>query len=435
MLVYGARCAIGPRECVPASIEIASGRITRILNDSSPAAGSGCLAIDFREFLVMPGLINAHDHLEFSLFPKMADPPYRNYIDWGTDIHNKFPDLIAKHRAVPKELRLRWGGIRNLLCGVTTVSHHNPLWPELKRQDFPVRVVEEYGWGHSLALGGDLRAARSVTPEGHPFIVHACEGVDPQSREELWGLARLGLLDANTVLVHGLAMDGKGIALMQRRRASLIVCPSSNRFLFGKLPNIPLLGKIDNLALGSDSPLTAEGDLLDEIRFAIRFCGIPPEAAYRMVTEAPAAVLRLGNGEGSIRVSGRGDLIAIRDMGHDAADRLRTLSMNDVEFVMIGGSVQLASEAILERLPPAARQGLEPLWIDGTIRWLRVAVKELLRRTENVLGKGEVRLGDKTVLAGAEKPSHSMHFGFDVERKTRFNGGSHSIAHRRPLHL
>ena len=397
MLIHGALCAIGPRESVPASINIAGGRITHIRNDRSPAAGSGAPAIDLSGFLVMPGFINAHDHLEFSLFPRMADPPYRNYIDWGTDIHNKFPDLIAKHRAVPKELRLWWGGIRNLLCGATTVCHHNPLWPELKREDFPVRVVQEYGWGHSLALGGDLRAARSATPEGRAFIVHACEGVDQQAWEELWELDHLELLDANTVLVHGLAIDNKGVALMQGRRASLIVCPSSNKFLFGQLPNMPLLGKIENLALGSDSPLTAEGDLLDEIRFAMRFCDIPPEIAYRMVTETPAAILRLGNGEGSIRASGRGDLIAIRDTGHYAAERLSTLSMNDVEFVMIGGSVQLASEAILGRLPPAARQGLEPLWIDGTIRWLRAPVKELLAEAEEVLGAGGVQLGGRPV--------------------------------------
>ena len=152
-----------------------------------PITRSTCPEIDLSGFLIMPGLINAHDHLEFALYPRLADPPYRNYIDWGTDIHNKFPETIAKHRAVPKDVRLWWGGIRNLLCGVTTVSHHNPLWPELQREDFPVRVVQRYGWGHSLALGGDLRAARSATPEGHAFIVHACEGVDDEAREELWG--------------------------------------------------------------------------------------------------------------------------------------------------------------------------------------------------------------------------------------------------------
>jgi cytosine/adenosine deaminase-related metal-dependent hydrolase len=399
ILLHGARCAIGPQESTSASIQLTTGRITRILSNPSlsPTAISDHQEIDLAGFLIMPGLINAHDHLEFSLFPRLGNPPYKSYIDWGTDIHAKFPDVIAKHRAVPKKMRLWWGGIRNLLCGVTTVSHHNPLWPELQREDFPVRVVQDYGWGHSLALGGDLRLSRSATPKGCPFIVHACEGVDEQARKELWGLDRLELLDASTVLVHGLAIDREGIALIRERRTSLVVCPSSNNFLFRTLPDMSLLGGIDNLALGNDSPLTAEGDLLDEIRFAICSCNIPPQVAYRMVTEAPAAILRLGDAEGSIRLFGTGDLIAVRDTNHDAADRMQTLSMTDVEFVMIAGHVQLASETIFERLPIFAKQGLESLWIDGTIRWLRAPVKELLRKTEEALGKGEVRLGGREV--------------------------------------
>jgi len=398
-LIRGARCALGSRESKRASIQITAGRVTQIMRESclSSSAKSGYTEIDLSGFLIMPGFINAHDHLQFALYPRLADPPYRNYIEWGTDIHNKFPDVIAKHRAVPKDVRLWWGGIRNLLCGATTVSHHDLLWPELQREDFPVRVVQRYGWGHSLALGGDLRRARLATPEGSAFIVHACEGIDEQAREELFVLDRLGLLDASAVLVHGLAINAAGIALMREREVSLIVCPSSNSFLFEKLPDIALLGTIDNVVLGNDSPLTAEGDLLDEIRFAMRFCSIPSEIAYRMVTEAPAAVLRLGHAEGAIRVSGPSNLMAVQDTGHDAADRLQTLSIKDIEFVMIGDRVQLASEAILERLPPQTREGMEPLWIDGTIRWLRAPVKELLRKAEDVLGSGEVRLAGRSV--------------------------------------
>jgi hypothetical protein len=399
VILHGAYCAFGPQERTRASIEITAGRVAHILNDpvASSSTQTAHAEIDLSGFLVMPGLINAHDHLQFALFPRLADPPYQNYIDWGADIHDKFRDVIAKHRSVPKDVRLWWGGIRNLLCGVTTVCHHDCLWPELQREDFPTRIVQEYGWGHSLALGGDLHKARSSTPEGKAFILHACEGVDEQAYAELAGLDRLGLLDERMVLVHGLAIDDAGVALIRQRRASLIVCPSSNQFLFGQLPNMALLGAIENVALGSDSPLTAEGDLLDEIRFAIRSCGIQPDAVYHMVTEAPAAVLRLGDAEGSIKANGVGDLIAVRDTGHAAADRLKKLSMHDVEFVMVGGCVQLASETIMERLPDAASQGLEPLWIDGVIRWLRAPARELLRKTEGVIGKGEARLGGKPV--------------------------------------
>jgi cytosine/adenosine deaminase-related metal-dependent hydrolase len=396
-VVHGARCALGQGGTARASIHIANGRVTHIGTEAYQSSNSACTEIDLDGFLVMPGFINAHDHLQFALHPRLADPPYRNYVDWGTDIHNKFPAAFAKHRNVPKDVRLWWGGLRNLLCGVTTVGHHDPLWPELQREDFPVRLVRDFGWGHSVALGGDLRRARSITPEGCPFIVHACEGVDERAREELFKLEAWGLLDANLVIVHGLAVDRDGAELMRSRRASLIICPSSNEFLFGKLPDVAVFfGKIV-IALGSDSPLTSEGDLLDEVRFAMRHCGIPPAAAFRMVSDSPAAMLRLGNAEGSIKVSGVGDLIAVRDTNQNASDGLRTMSMTDVELVMIGGSVQLASEAVLTRTPSSETRGLEPLWIDGTVRWVRAPVKDLLRRAEAILGEGEVRLGGKPV--------------------------------------
>jgi hypothetical protein len=105
----------------------------------------------------------------------------------------------------------------------------------------------------------------------------------------------------------------------------------------------------------------------------------------------------LREGEGSIRVDGRADLIAVRHTDCDGAERLHTLSAADVEFVMIGGRVQLASETILQRLPPAARQGLEPLWFDGTVRWLRAPIQELLTRAEETLGVGTLRLGGKPI--------------------------------------
>ena len=393
--IRGARCATGPNQSTHASILIDEGRITRILTPASAQSETpdGRTEIDLSGFLLLPGLVNAHDHLDLSLFPRLGCPPHRNYIEWGEEIHRRFPEIIARHRAVPKEVRVWWGGIRNLLCGVTTVCHHNPLLPEMLRDDFPVRLVREYGWGHSVALGGDLRAARAIVPRGRPFIVHACEGVDGQARDELAALDHLGLLDAATVIVHGLAMDSECVSLMRRRDASLILCPSSNQFLFHQLPDLSVLGRIDRLAIGSDSPLTAEGDLLDEIRFAIGRCRVAPQAAYRMVTTAAAALLRLRNFEGSIKESGVGDLIAIRDDGAHAAERLASLTEDDVELVVIAGQVQLASETILDRLPASQRRRLEPLTIDRVHRWVRAPVKGFLRRTEEVLGNGAVRLG------------------------------------------
>ncbi|MGD0098393.1 MAG: methyltransferase domain-containing protein [Terracidiphilus sp.] len=397
-IVRCARCALGAKETIDALVEISGERISHILSDRFSAPGAACgVEIDLSGYLMMPGLINAHDHLEFALFPRLANPEYPNATAWARNIHECFADVIAAHRAVPRDVRLWWGGLRNLLCGVTTVCHHNPLEAELQRQDFPVRVIQEFGWAHSLTFGGDLRGARSAAPHGSAFIVHACEGVDDEARKEIWELDRLGILDADTVIVHGLAIDREGAALMRERGGSLIVCPSSNHFLFGRVPDLAILELAGRLALGSDSPLTAVGDLLDEVHFAERFCGLQSQVAYDMVTAAPAAILHLPAAEGSIRIGGRGDLIAVRDTGCDAAERLHTLSSVDVELVMIGGRVHLASEAVMERLPESVKEGLEPLGVDGAIRWLRAPTQELLRRAEDALGAGNVRLGGKPI--------------------------------------
>ncbi len=397
-VIRGGRYVLGPQESADATLHIHNGRIAHILPDAHSAWAAHSKQIDLSGYVLMPGLINAHDHLEFALFPRLAASRYPNAEAWARDIQSKFADVIDKHRSVPKEVRLWWGGLRNLLCGVTTVCHHNPSEPAFQHKEFPVRVVREFGWAHSLAFGGDLRMARDGTPQDAPFIVHAGEGIDNASREEIFELDRMKLLDKDAVIVHGLAMDAASVRLMRRRHASLIVCPSSNYFLFGESPDIGLLSGVGKVALGSDSPLTATGDLLDEVQFAMDRCGISPRRAYSMVTDGPAEILRLRNGEGSIKPGGTADLIAIRDTHCEPANRFYTLSAADVELVMIGGRIYLASDALMERLPLSVRQGLEPLRVGETTRWLRAPIQTLLREAEDVLGEGKVRLGGKPVF-------------------------------------
>jgi hypothetical protein len=175
------------------------------------------------------------------------------------------------------------------------------------------------------------------------------------------------------------------------------------------VPRPEIFQRISKVAVGSDSSLTAEGDLLDEVRFAIRACSLEPAHAWRMVTELPAAILRLQSGEGFLKPSATADIIAIRDFRGEAQDRLPTLSAADIELVMTGGRVMLASPAMMQRLPAAATAALQPLWVEDTLRWLRAPVAWLLQQAESVLGKDNVRLGGKRVrLAAAEGIQHGL---------------------------
>jgi cytosine/adenosine deaminase-related metal-dependent hydrolase/ubiquinone/menaquinone biosynthesis C-methylase UbiE len=392
----GAQCAFGGRALLAASVTIENSVIASIMTKAAPknpGSASDTYHIDLDGYLLFPGLVNSHDHLEFALFSRLGSPPYENATKWASDIQANEAGTIALHKKVPKDVRLWWGGIRNLLCGATTVCQHNPLDPVLQTGDFPVRVVAKYGWEHSLAFAKDISAALGRTGDDEPFFIHACEGIDRISAEELLALDAMGALEERSVLVHGLALDEAGAALLNERRSALIVCPSSNSFLFQRTHTLKLLHSIERLALGSDSPLTANGDLLDEIRFARVACDLHANELYDMVTDRAARIVRLDRGEGTLRIRSVADLFALRHRAGSPAEILAEATWRDVELVFVGGQVQLASSEIFDRLPMQMKRELNPMMVEDELRWLRAPVSALLEATESVLGTGNVHVG------------------------------------------
>lgn len=396
--ICNAHISIGSEERADATLQLSNSRVGSIGVGTVTAGAS----LDLKGFLLLPGLVNAHDHLEFALFPRLGAGEYRNSVEWAEDIHRREAAIIATHRQVPKDVRLWWGGIRNLLCGATTVSHHNPYDAGVFDSDFAVRVLRDYGWAHSMTMDSGVAQKKSQTQAGLPFVIHLGEGVDKRSEGEITELNALGALDEDTVVVHGLALDEKGMALVRESKAGLIWCPSSNVFLFERTLSTRVIESMPRLALGSDSPLTAVGDLLDELRFAGDLTQLRPDTMYHLVTRGPAQLLRLREGQGSLRPEGVADIIAVRDRGLSPAETLTSLSYRDVELVLIGGRPHLASDEVWRRLPHGARVGLQPIVVEDTLRWVRAPVEQLFQETEPHLPSG-IFLGGKRVNRG---PSH-----------------------------
>jgi cytosine/adenosine deaminase-related metal-dependent hydrolase len=400
--VFGARVAFGPQETAQTNLTIEAGRIALLQSGDVPAPlkrRHNTPAVDLSGFLILPGLVNAHDHLEFALFPRLGKGEYRHFLDWATDIHQEDTSPVREHRAVSKDARLWWGGIRNVLCGVTTVCHHNPFVPEVFENDFVVRVQREFSWAHSIHLDKDLKRKQKSTPSDQPFIVHLAEGIDSKSAGEIFQLAEMESLTDRTVIVHGLGLDEKGLSLLRSAGAALIWCPTSNVFLFGRTHDRKTVESLNRLALGSDSPLTAVGDLLDEIRFAAEVVGLSADQIYSLVTTRAAQVLRLKSGEGTLRIGAQADFIAVRDIGQSPARRLAALTYREVELVVIAGQVRLASPPLLPRLPRFAKDGLHPLEIQDEVRWIRAPLERLFAETRQCL-PGEIKLGGRKVRLG-----------------------------------
>lgn len=313
----------------------------------------------------LPGRINAHDHLEFNLFPRLGRGPYPNATAWAVDVYRPHESPVAEHRSVPRRTRLFWGGLKNLLSGVTTVCHHNPHDPLFEEERFPVRVVKEFGWAHSLHFSSDVAERCRATPPEWPFLIHLGEGTDATAAEEIHRLDALGALDSRTVLIHGVALGPGGLDLVLRRGASLIWCPASNLFMLHRTLEWRLVPAAIPVALGTDSALTAPGDLLDEIAVAAQSAGVEAADLLPLIGEGAARVLRLPQRPN--------DWIAART------------PLSPPDLVVIGGAVRLISEELAGSCPPGFHrvhlEGRPPVFVDVDVPAMRV-------ETEAVLGRG-----------------------------------------------
>jgi len=317
------------------TIRIKRGRVDGI--DVAPDKGD--TVVDLDGSFVFPGLINSHDHLELNSQPRLKwRERYDNASEWFADFQPRFATdpALAVTRPDTLEDRVWVGGLKNLLSGVTTVCHHNPMHRPLRRR-FPVRVVQQFGFSHSLHIDGDaVTESHRRTPPDWPWMIHAAEGLDEAARQELDTLQRLGCVAPNTVLIHGVAFCGPAVERVIQAGAGLVWCPSSNKFLFNATADVRAFDDADRLALGSDSRLSGEGDLLDELHAAHTTRQLSAEGLARTVTTGAARILRLGRA-GQLAAGLPADISVIRPIASCPFDSLVSATRTDVRLTMIEG--------------------------------------------------------------------------------------------------
>jgi cytosine/adenosine deaminase-related metal-dependent hydrolase len=356
-------------------------RIVRLLRGDG-REGSGATQVDGRGALCLPGLVNAHDHLEFNSCPPIKfRPRYRHSTEWFADMasHMEHDPRILALRAMPLAARLFAGGLKNLLAGTTTVAHHNDLYPELAAGVAPVRVVREYGYCHSLFLGDPLASYRACGPR-RPWLIHLAEGTDEEAARELDRLQELELLQPSTILVHGVGLTEEQRALVVERTAGLVWCPASNAFLLGETARVGELAAFGKLALGSDSRLTGSRDLLAELAVARTAGQLDAGQLFLAVTAQPARMLRLLEGEGELREGGVADLVLFPSpAGALPLAALGHASRSDLELVVLDGRPRLAAPRHAG-LFEALDQRYEAVRLDGVEKILDAEIANACRR-------------------------------------------------------
>ena len=322
---------------------------------AASAPGGAAFELDLRDHLVFPGLINAHDHLQLNSIPPLPQrPPFPNSYQWieAVSRHRSEPAVQAA-TAVASADRHRHGALKNLLSGATTVLHHDPWHPLLDEPTFPVRVLNNFRWSHSLGLGlpaqagaapaygPSLRESFAATPPGVPWIIHLAEGTDARAAQELAQLEAFGCLADNTVLVHGVGLSESDTQLLLRRGAALVWFPSSNLSILGETLDPRPMFAAARLALGTDSRLSGARDLLAELKIAAARSDLTARELLQLVTSHAARVLRAPL-TGGLETGQHADLIVLRDQGGDPYAQLLRASRADLRAVVRAGAPAVA---------------------------------------------------------------------------------------------
>jgi len=290
--------------------------------------------IDCPGEIILPGLINAHTHLELSEFACCSPPA--SFVDWITQLVPRGQvNLQSIHESVARSIPI--GVAQCMRFGVTAVgdiSRHCTVSRPLL-QNGPLRVIS-YGEVQAMAqrrmflegrmqaatdpifesefvriaisphapysveLNGYRRCIELATSRGLPLATHLAETPDEAlflanhsgRFRELWNAlgawdddvarfaggpirfaAHVGLLDyERTLLAHVNYCDDDEMDLLARGKASVVYCPRTHAY-FGHPPHRwrDMLARGINLAIGTDSCASSPDlNLIEELRLVRR---------------------------------------------------------------------------------------------------------------------------------------------------------------------
>ncbi|MEE8133559.1 MAG: amidohydrolase family protein [Gemmatimonadales bacterium] len=324
----------------------------------------------FEDCVLLPGLINAHTHLELhglqgrveeadffdwirgikiakeelseEAFGEAARAGVRDTWRWGVttvaDTGTSGATVYALselgghgvyyHEAIspdPSAVEAVFAGfevqvnvLRNVAgAGVSVgVSAHAPY---SAHEDLYRRVVDLADRA-SLPLAGhvaeSLAETAFVTQGQGPFAdLWRSRGLDLPAprRSPVQFAADQGLLRPEMLAIHVVQVDDEDVALLAALGAAVVSCPRSNvRHGHGPPPLVRLVDAGVRVGLGTDSIVSVGSvDMLAEARAACALEGITPEIALYLLTRGAASALGLDQSTGALVPGHRGDLCVV----------------------------------------------------------------------------------------------------------------------------
>jgi 5-methylthioadenosine/S-adenosylhomocysteine deaminase len=320
----------------------------------------------FEQAVILPGLVDAHSHLEYALYAGFGDglsfgPWIGLHVERKAKLSLEEMDDIARVGAaacltsgITAVGDASFSGSAALACaelglrGTVFLEVFGPDATALERFE-EVRARVEPALTDRMRIGVSPHAPYTCGPDlyracaalGVPVATHlnesddelaylrAGEGpwstfdllVEPLGESGIRALAREGLLGGGVLAAHCVRVDEEEIALLARHGVGVVHCPRSNAYLgCGAAPVAELRAAGVHVALGTDSPAsTPSFDAFAELRAALETARVRerrPDAltaaqALTMMTLEGARALGLEDETGSIVPNKWADLVVV----------------------------------------------------------------------------------------------------------------------------
>jgi cytosine/adenosine deaminase-related metal-dependent hydrolase len=348
---------------------------------SSEAGASSASRIECTDAVITPGLINTHDHISFANNPPHApmEERFEHRHDWrkGVRNHTKIgttAKAVANH-VETAELRFAMTGVTAIAgaggaVGLVRNVDGSPAQLEagLKMaiadsDTFP--LDDSNSTAFPTACNGFTGARRKKTTDIgglKGYLPHISEGIDDsahaefvcQSNGDTTPAPAYDLIQKQTAVVHGMAVNPADVARYRSDGSILIWSPRSNIDLYGNTAPVALYDNLGvPIALGTDwlpsgsmnmSRELACADELNEKYFGHKFSD---KQLWQMVTINAAFALGAQHTIGMLKKGYLGDIAIFDSTGKKNAYRaVIEAGVEDTILVMRGGKA-LYGDAVL----------------------------------------------------------------------------------------
>ena len=342
--------------------------ITCVASSCSGQPGAAGATIIMTNGIILPGLIDSHNHGLYNIFDESDWTPlqfYTNHNQWPAETrYQQMVDAkqyLGHEGGSPVDYRCemdKYAEIKALIAGTTSfllapgavsLSCYASVVRTIDtaQNDLPADKIQT-----SVAIP-DNTTAQSVcnnfaSGTTNAYVVHVAEGTDQTARNEFTTLAsRAGgcLLSPKTTIVHGTALGSTEFATMAAHNMKLVWSPKSNMFLYNDTARIDLAiqAGVSTIALAPDWSLGGSVNMLDELRFAdatdqTKFGDIlTPQRLFDMVTIDAAKALAVDGLLGSLEVGKRADIAVIGGYRPEPYNALILATPTTVRLVMVDG--------------------------------------------------------------------------------------------------